>query len=58
MKSVRARVAGVAIIVASVVGGVFLTQGAPAGADSVEYVCTGVTNDVAVKWWQASAPPS
>ena len=54
MKSVRARIAGVAIILASITGGVFLAQGAPAGADSVEYVCTGVTNDVAVKWWQAS----
>ncbi len=54
MKSMRNRLAAIAIVIATIAGGMYLTAGTPAGADSVDYVCTGTNNDVAVKWWQLS----
>jgi hypothetical protein len=54
MRSVRTRIAGVALVLATIGGGLMLSQGAPAGAESVQYTCAGTTNDLAVKWWQPS----
>ncbi len=45
MKSVRVRVGAALIAVVSVVTGLAVTQGGPAGALTMQYQCTGVTND-------------
>jgi hypothetical protein len=42
------------LVLGVIAGGLALSNGTPAGAESIQYTCTGVNNDTAVKWWQAS----
>jgi hypothetical protein len=49
MRSVRTRIGAVAIVLATIGGGLLLSQGAPAGASTVQYTCSGTTNDLAAR---------